>query len=175
VANLLAHCLSAMAFQSAINPFLGLSFVSESSFLAGMIGMGISLDRDCHNAGRTPYLHSFLFGSLYSLLGFTLPLLFLELEILQTYQVAVVLTVIPSGFISHLLVDALTDEGVFLVPDTPKVLRWFQRRLDPSNSWVHWKKFSLCKDRSNDDPMLNLSVSAASLLVLVTLLALTPL
>lgn len=175
MANLLAHCLSAMALQSTINPFLGLGFISESSFLAGMIGMAIHLDRDCYNAGRTPYLHSLLFGSLYSLMGVAFPLLLLELEILETHQAALILTVLPSGFISHLLVDALTDEGVFLVPKTCHVLKWFQRRPDSDNSWVCWKRHSLCKSRSNDDPILNFSVSAASLFVLIVLLALSPL
>ena len=174
MANLLGHCLSAMAFQSTINPLLGLRFISESSFLAGIIGMLIHLDRDCYNAGRTPYLHSLLLGSLYSLLGAVLPLLLLELGMLEANQIPAVLTVTLSGFMSHLLVDAFTDEGIFLAPNTREIRKWFQRRPETDNSWVCWKRFSLGKNRTNDDPILNLAVSGVSLLVLVTLLGLTP-
>ncbi len=175
MANLLAHCLSAMALQSAINPYLGLRFISESSFLAGIVGMAIHLDRDCYNGGRTPYLHSLLFGILHSLLVVAFTMLALEFDIAKMDQAVLILTILPTGFASHLLTDILTEEGIYLFPGTHRVQDWFLRRVDSENSWTCWKKFSLSKNRSNDDPILNFFVSSVSLIVLILLLALTPL
>ncbi len=164
-----------MALQSAINPFLGLRFISEPSFLAGIVGMAIDLDRDCYNAGRTPYLHSLLFGILQSLLVIAFTMLAVEIDIAKMDEAVLILTILPTGYASHLLTDVFTEEGVFLLPATHRVRDWFLRRPDSENSWVCWRRFSLDKNRNNDDPILNFLVSLVSLIVLVLLLALTPL
>ncbi len=163
-----------MALQSAVNPLLGAEFISEPSFFAGIVGMVIHLDYDGFNGGRTPYLHSVLAGLLFSLASFAFILLTGETGLLDIRTTLPFSTVIPAGFLSHLLVDAFTNEGVYLAPDTTCVRKWFQREPNPDDSWVHWSKFSLSSNRKNDDPILNLIVSSASLGVLIALLALTP-
>jgi hypothetical protein len=175
MANLLAHSLSAMALQSAVNPLLGLNFLSESSFLAGIVGMLIHLDSDCYNGGRTPLLHSVLFGTLYSWLSFAILALMLTTGLIVMDQLILFFTIVPTGFASHLLVDGFTAEGVFVLPNRAGAWHWFCRRPDPENSWMNWKKHTLGGKRGNDDPILNLSVSLASLVALISFLALTPL
>jgi hypothetical protein len=164
-----------MALQSAVNPLLGLNFLSESSFLAGMVGMLIHLDSDCHNGGRTPLLHSVMFGALYSWFSFTVLALMLSTGLLTPDQLILLFTIVPAGFASHLLADSFTREGIFVLPDRVGALHWFRRSPDPENSWMNWRKYTLSGKRENDDPVLNLFVSSASLVALISFLALTPL
>lgn len=173
--NLLAHCLSAMALQSVINPTLGMNFLSESSFIAGIVSMIVHLDRDCYNGKRTPILHSALFGVLWSLVALAVVSALFALRSPPEILSLPLLAVVPTGIFSHLLSDVLTEEGIYLFPLVPRVSEWFLRRPDPENSWVSWRRISLSRRRKNDDPMLNLCVSLVSLAVLLSLLALTPL
>jgi hypothetical protein len=175
MANLLAHCLSAMALQSVFNPILGMDFLSESSFIAGVIGMLIHLDHDCHNGGRTPLLHSVLFGAFYSWVSLTLLALLYVFGLASLAHFNLFFLVIPLGFCAHLITDAFTEEGIFAFPDRLDPGKWFRRKPDSDNSWVNWRKHSLSAKRKNDDPLLNLGVSSASLVALISLLALTPL
>lgn len=154
-----------MAIQSVLNPFLGLGNISESTFIAGLLSMLIHLDRDSYNGKRTPILHSTLFAVAWSLL-FAFTMSFAQLGMYSALTL--------SAFASHILTDAFTEEGVFMFPKSLKPKDWFKRRPNPENSWVYWNRYSLSK-RSNDDPLVNLSISAASVLVLIALLALTPL
>lgn len=171
----LAHCLSAMALQSAFNPFLGLNYLSETSFLSGIVSMLIHLDRDSYNGKRTPLLHSVLFGAIWSMLAVLIVGIVSMSGLNTQVQLLPLLTVFPTAFASHLLADALTEEGIYLVPRTVHFSRWFKRRHDPDNSWVNWEKAALPGKRRNDDPLLNFFVSFVSLVVLIVLLALTPL
>jgi hypothetical protein len=164
-----------MALQSAVNPLLGLRFLSESSFLAGMVGMLIHLDRDGYSGGRTPLLHSVLFCTLYSWCSSVLLVLFFSLGLMPMDVLNALVMIIPTGFTAHLLADSCTREGIFLFPDRLNVLGWFRRRPDSENSWMNWKRYSLDPKRGNDDPILNLSVSSISLVVLIAFLAVTPL
>ncbi|MEE9223683.1 MAG: hypothetical protein V3U51_02930 [Thermoplasmata archaeon] len=172
--NLLAHCLSAMALQSVVNPLLGMDSLSESSFLAGAIGMLIHLDYDCHNGGRTPLLHSVLFGAVYSWFSLTLLALLYLLGPISLDHFILFFLVVPTGFCAHLITDGFTEEGVFLFPDRLGLSHWFRRKPDPENSWVNWGRHSLSRKRKNDDPLLNLGVSSVSLIALISFLALTP-
>lgn len=172
---LLAHCLSAMAFQSAVNPALGLSYLSETSFLAGIASMLIHLDQDGHNGKRTPLLHSVLFGVIWSLLATCVISAAHMLGLISARYVTPLVTVLPVAFASHLLADAFTEGGIYLVPRSSRPADWFQRKHDSENSWSNWKKVSLPGKRRNDDPILNFCVSAISLIVLIVLLGLTPL
>lgn len=172
---LLAHCLSAMAFQSAMNPSFGLNSLSETSFLAGIVSMFIDLDRDCYNGKRTPLLHSALFGAIWCLVAESVILCAAVSGLMPMSQVLPLVAVFPAAFASHLLADAFTEEGVYLLPRCARFPEWFRRKHDPENSWVKWKKVSLPGKRRNDDPILNFCVSFVSLVVLIVLLALTPL
>lgn len=174
MANLLAHCLSAMALQSVVNPLLGLDFLSESSFLAGVIGMLIHLDRDCYNGGRTPLLHSVLFAAIYSWCSFIILALLCSVELISLDQLVLLFLIVPTGFAAHLLTDSLTEEGIFVFPGPIGSSHWFRRKPDPENSWVNWGRYSLSGERKNDDPLLNLGVSSVSLIALISFLALTP-
>ncbi len=102
-------------------------------------------------------------------------MLLLELGLVQWDQIAPRLTIIPTGFASHLLIDSFTDEGIFLFPNSSRISDWLQRRPDLDNTWIFWNKFSFGAKRSSNDPILNLCVSLMSLVVLLVLLALTPL
>jgi hypothetical protein len=175
MANLLAHCLSAMALQSVVNPFLGHNFLSESSFLAGIVGMLIHLDSDGYNGRRTPLLHSVTFGAFYSWISSTTLTLMFWLELMSLDSLMTLFTIVPTGFAAHLLADGFTEEGIFLFPESMYVRDWFRRRPDPEQSWLNWKRYSFGGKRKNDDPVLNLCFSSASLAALIAFLALTPL
>ncbi|UCD92474.1 MAG: hypothetical protein JSV43_00645 [Methanobacteriota archaeon] len=172
---LLAHCLSAMALQSVFNPFLGLNYLSVTSFMSGIVSMLVHLDRDSYNGKRTPLLHSVLFGVIWSLLAALFLCLVSMSELMTQIQLLPLATVFPTAFASHLLADAMTEEGIYLMPRTLHISRWFQRKYDPDNSWANWKTATLPGKRRNDDPILNFCVSFVSLVVLIVLLALTPL
>jgi hypothetical protein len=164
-----------MALQSAVNPLLGLNYVSESSFLAGIVSMLIHLDSDCYNGGRTPMLHSVLSGVLCSWFSFAVLVLMHTTQLITLDQLILFFTIVPTGFTSHLLADGFTREGVFVLPDRVGATTWFRRRPDPENSWMNWRKYAISGKRGNDDPALNLFVSSASLVALISFLALTPL
>jgi hypothetical protein len=164
-----------MALQSAVNSVIGPNYLSESSFVAGIVSMAIHLDQDCYNGKRTPFLHSVFFGTVWSLVAVGLLHATVALRLFSYDQMIPFVAVFPTAFTSHLLSDCLTEEGIYLFPRSRRFLEWFRRKPDPENSWVNWERLSLCRKRKNDDPILNLCASSISLVVLIALLALTPL
>jgi membrane-bound metal-dependent hydrolase YbcI (DUF457 family) len=78
-----------------------------------------------------------------------------------------------TGYGSHLLIDAITADGIYSVPKTKNVRKWLRIR---DSEWRSWRSLSasslMKKKRSNDDMLLNIGICVVSFVLLLIIVAL---
>lgn len=179
MAEAFAHCLFAMAVQGVVGLLFGLPMISHSVFLAGIVAMAIDMDAfQLKSRKRSVYSHSILFSLVWIYLCWMLALV-VELWGLSAPSITLEVTLgVSVGLISHLSIDMLTSEGVYLFPVTPRPGEWFVAHPWSSRrAWGAWRVFpSRCwrevKGRAEGDGALNTALSVSSLLALVCYIAL---
>ena len=174
MAESFAHCLFAMALQGVIGWLFGLPLLSMGVFIAGITAMALDMDLDVMaSRKRSVYSHSLLFSLVWIYLAWTLTTLFSWWTGLKPAAVSEITLAVSVGILSHLLLDALTKDGVYTAPSR----RHLRSALDPHPSgsrrvWGAWRLFPSLEWRSRrgmdeEDGRFNTLVSVASLLMLV--------
>jgi len=155
-------------------------------FLSGVLSALLELDRTPHQPTRTPLGHSLPAAAAWSFLLCALAA-GLSPDSLQGAALASI-----SAFSSHLALDALTAEGVFLWPEGIALEDWLQPYppgaliehrgrhyliLDGSGGlgaepWSGWRRLSLTRVRDGSFA-LNAPISAAGLVAIVLAVALS--
>jgi hypothetical protein len=183
MAGLLSHALGAIAFAALLGWVVGLPPISFGIFMAGVITMFMEQDYDELSATkRTPITHSVFFGIIWVVilsiffLGLA-PLKILSGRISQELVIAVI-----SAFTTHLLIDAFTKEGIYIIPKGTDMRRWIRGLpRGETETWAYWKQFRIEKilgrkiSRANDDPILNACISLPSLIIIIIFVAAMPL
>ncbi|UCE38964.1 MAG: metal-dependent hydrolase [Thermoplasmata archaeon] len=180
MAGLLSHSLAAMAACAVIGFIFGLPGISWGVFLAGFVSMLIELDLDDLSPNtRTPIGHSIFFGLIWIAL-FSLLVWGMAANGALSEGIALEFTIcIISAYLTHLVIDSFTKEGIYTYPKGLKTRKWVVRlSKGDKKAWEYWhllqnKRFVKLK-RANDDPVLNAVISIPSLLAIIIFVALMP-
>ncbi|MGQ9582077.1 MAG: hypothetical protein ACUVV6_01000 [Thermoplasmatota archaeon] len=170
-----------MAACALAGSLSGPSPVFPAVLAAGALSALIELDRTPQPPYRTPLGHSAPAALLWSLAVLSAAFLSAP-ELAPPAAIAC-----ASAFVSHLALDSLTADGVFLWPRDPRLATWALAR-DPSRvaeldgdsffiggsgegPWAGWRRFSLAA-LDDGSPLLNTATSAAGLVIVLTAIAL---
>ncbi len=172
MANLMSHALFAMAIQGIIGAICGYPLISAGVFAAGIFAMMPDLDRgELSPGGNTPMGHSIIFGGVWAVIGG------IVLTLLGVPEFGLAFA---TGYASHLFLDALTTEGIYLFPTRLGGLKGILTPLPhgADRVWPAWTRLSipatLVRFKSDGDPIANLVTSLVSLVMLICYIAASP-
>ena len=182
MAGLLSHALAAMAAAAVMYLLLGLPAISFGIFAAGVISMLIEQDYDELSTNkRTPITHSILFGIIWIIILSIILWSSASITIISN-SIALELTLaVISAFSTHLVIDAFTKEGIYIIPKGTNVKKWIRGLpIGDTVAWGYWRQFRIDNirgrniSRANEDPILNSAISLPSLILIIALVAAMP-
>jgi hypothetical protein len=182
MSGLLSHALAAMAAAAVMYLVLGLPAISFGIFMAGVISMLLEQDYDELSTNkRTPITHSIFFGIIWvviisMILWSSASIKAISSSIALEFTVAVF-----SAFSTHLVIDAFTKEGIYIIPKGTQVKKWIRglSRGDTA-TWDYWRHYHIENirgknvSRANEDPILNTAISLPSLMIIIIFVAAMP-
>ena len=182
MAGLLSHALAAMAVAAVLSLLFGRPAISFGIFAAGVISMLIEQDYDELSPNkRTPITHSILFGIIWIIILSIILWSSASITIISN-NIALELTLaVISAFSTHLVIDAFTKEGIYIIPKGTDMKRWIRGLpLGDTVAWGYWRQFRIEKirgrnvSRANEDPILNAAISLPSLMIIIIFVAAMP-
>ena len=173
-----AHCLFAMAVQGLVGLLFGLPLISHGVFLAGIVAMAIDMDMfHVKSRKRSVYSHSLLFCCIWAYVCWMIAFLVEAWGYSSSIVTLEVTLAVSVGLFSHLSIDLLTREGVYLYPVTSGPKDWLDAHPTSTRRvWGAWKvlpprSWRERRGREEGDGMLNTVLSVLSLMALVCYIA----
>lgn len=170
MSNNLTHALAAAAMQCAFNVILDQPIIGLNIFVAGILAMLINLDRiDGMSGKHSPLGHSIGFGLIWIYVAVCVTYLAYAFDLLAGHAVLGLFTAVVSAYVTHLLLDAFTEEGIFSFPNLGKFGQLF--KASDSNyirEWEAWGRLSLASPKRR---LTDGRINIAMLLILLVFVA----
>lgn len=109
-----------MAFEAGLGAALGIPAISQATILSGILAVMVDLDHVELPPHRTPAGHSLPSSVLWTYLSVAAAMAFFPDE------TAAVALASACAFATHLSLDAMTEDGIFLWPRSLTVREWLQ-------------------------------------------------
>ena len=154
----------AAAVMALINPVFGMEPVSWNIFLAGIVGMLMSIDSsNCKIFKGSPIGHSLGFGILITYIAGIVAYFGYAFAGLDLFTGMMIVLAIGAGMFIHLAAEYFTGQQIFTLPNNMKIGSWLRKFDEGSDKfWDSWNRAGL-KGSGFRDSQLN-GVSLAVLL-----------
>ena len=159
----------AAAVMALLNPLLGMEPVSWNVFLAGIVGMLMSVDSSsCKIFKGSPIGHSLGFGIMATYLAGIMAYFGYAFAGWNLFTGMMIVLAIGAGIFIHLTAEFITGQQIFTLPNNMKVGTWL-RKIDEGSDefWDSWNRAGL-KGNGFRDSQLN-AMSLASLVFAIGL------
>ena len=152
------------AVMALINPVFGMEPVSWNVFLAGIVGMIMSIDSsNCKIFKGSPVGHSLGFGIMATYLVGIVAYFGYVFAGLELFTGMMIVLAIGAGIFVHLIAEYFTGQQIFTLPNNIKVGSWLSKFDGESDKfWASWNRAGL-KGNGFRDSQLN-AMSLASLI-----------
>ena len=154
----------AAAVMALINPLFEMEPVSWNIFLAGIVGMLMSVDSgDCKIFKGSPIGHSLGFGIMATYLVGIAAYFGYVFAGWNLFTGMMIVLAIGTGIFIHLIAEYFTGQQIFTLPNNMKVGSWLRKFDNESDKfWSSWNRAGL-KGSGFRDSQLN-TMSLASLI-----------
>ncbi len=159
MSNNLTHGIAGSVLMAAVNAVFGLPILGLNIFIAGILAMLINLDRIGGASGkRSPIGHSVASAAAFVYLAYCAMHVAQMFGLMGPETAGAILLAVVCGYSSHLALDAVSGEGIYLLPTSRK----------SSKCWNNWLRISMGGVSRISDSKANMAFGA----VLVVLIAL---